>query len=206
MSEKIKGGGVKTQTSTKENITAKIGEQQNRWEARTPRWKRRQVRNEDRTRFQTLWCQQIFFAPPHAVWVGHCHITNQLTWHLLTDHLSLGYRSSILQKSLCKKNWAWPRGGWRGHCWVIPAGRREAEGTSHTLGLVSCWAEDQRGSSYPTVSEDLCGAAVACSLESHAHTKSVSSLALRIFERIEWSLMRWLLGVSDHLTSNSAFN
>lgn len=38
------------------------------------------------------------------------------------------------------------------------------------------------------------------------HMKSLTFLALRIFKRIEWSLMRRLLGVLDHLTSNSAFN
>lgn len=40
----------------------------------------------------------------------------------------------------------------------------------------------------------------------HTRMKSLTFLALCIFKRIEWSLMRRLLRVLDHLTSNSAFN
>lgn len=139
---------AKAQMSTKENITAKIRKQQNRWEAVNDAVKempsKKWGQNASRLWRQQIWNSKSLFRPPHAVWLGHCHSTKQLTRHLLTDHPLLGYLSTILQKSVLKKNWKWPQGAWKGHRWVIPAAGREAEGTSHTLCLSSCWAQDHR--------------------------------------------------------------
>lgn len=96
-----------------------------------------QARNEDRTLPGSDANKSdkvnYFFAPPHAVWLGYCHSSDQLTRHLLTDEPLLGYFSAILQKSIFKKNGKWLQGAWKGHCWVIPAAGGERRKARVTL-------------------------------------------------------------------------